>query len=141
MPRPLVALIDDDPDVRHLLAMTLKRLYRVETAPDGPAGLELVRAQRPNVVVTDLGMPGLNGLDLCGTIKSDPELARIPVIIITGATRGEELPGGFWRLGTQADDFLQKPFPPEQLLAAVQAQLERAAGYKPLPPGTGSYGE
>lgn len=139
MPRPLVLIVDDDKDVRAMELLALKMLYRVEEAPDGVAGLAKARALKPMVIVSDLGMPGMNGLELCEAIKNDPEFEKTAVILVTGATKGEELPDGFWKLGTQADDFLQKPFSPTALLAAVQKQVERLVGFTPLPPGKGSY--
>lgn len=139
MARPLVLIIDDDPEVRNFEAVTLKRLFRVEEAPDGLTGLARVRELRPMVVVTDMVMPGINGLDLSQKIKADPDLASVAVILVTGATQGEELPDGFWKLGTVADDFLQKPFDASALLAAVQKQVERLLDFKPLPPGRGTY--
>lgn len=139
MPRPLVLIIDDDREVRALERLALKLLYNVEEAEDGVTGWERIRALMPMVVVTDMGMPGINGLDLSRMIKETPETAHIAVIIVTGATKGEELPDGFWKHGTLADDFIQKPFDASRLVGAVQAQVERIVGFKPLPPGRGEY--
>jgi len=139
MPRPLVLIIDDDVEVRNFERVTLKQLFRVEEAADGLTGLKRARELRPMVVVTDMVMPGVDGLELSKTIKADPDLAKVAVILVTGATQGEELPDGFWKLGTVADDFLQKPFDASTLLAAVQKQVERLLDFKPLPPGRGTY--
>jgi 2,3-diketo-5-methylthio-1-phosphopentane phosphatase len=139
MAKPLVLLIDDDPDVRALLGLALGMLYRVEFAADGPTGLAKARALRPAVIVTDMGLPGMNGLQISSAVKDDPDLRDTPVVLITGATKGEDLPDGFWRIGTRADEFLQKPFSPNALTAKVQSLLERRAGARPLAAGTGSY--
>lgn len=139
MAKPLVLLIDDDADVRALLGLALGMLYRVEMAADGPAGLAKARALRPDVIVTDMGLPGMNGLQITTTVKDDPELRETPVVLITGATKGEDLPDGFWRLGTRADEFLQKPFSPAALTAKVQSLIERRAGAQPLAAGDGAY--
>lgn len=134
-----IAIVDDDPDIRDYLRQTLRVLHRVIEAPDGLAGLQLIREQRPDVAILDLGMPGINGLDLARKVREDEELATIPIIILTGAVRGEEVSGQVWRLGTEADEFLEKPATPEQILGAVDRLLKKKAGYRPLPPGKGYY--
>ena len=136
---PLVLLIDDDPDIRHVLRLGLQPLYRVVEATDGIDGWNKLRQHRPAIVVTDLGMPGMNGMDLTEKIKSDAEFASTPVIILTGATAGEELPGGFWKLGTQADGFLEKPILPITLCAEIDRVLKKKLDFRPLPPGKGTY--
>ena len=135
----LVLLIDDDPEIRQLLRLALHPLYRVVEATDGHDGWAKVREHRPALVVTDLCMPGMNGLDLTDRIKCDNELSGTPVIILTGATAGEELPPGFWKLGTRADGFLEKPIEPSMLCAEIDRVLKNKVQFRPLPPGKGTY--
>ena len=139
MARPLVLIVDDDKEVRALERLALKSLFRVEEAEDGLTAWGRIRELLPMVVVTDMGMPGIDGLELTKLIKETAETARTAVILVTGATQGEDLPEGFWKIGTAADEFIQKPFEASRLVAAVQKQVERIMDFKPLPPGTGSY--
>ncbi|MBI5154671.1 response regulator [Candidatus Poribacteria bacterium] len=134
-----VLICDDEAEVRTLVRLALSPLYPVAEAPDGLAAWKKFEELKPRLVVTDLGMPGMNGLDLAEKIKNHEELGQTPVIILTGATQGEELPGGFWRLGTAADHFIEKPFKPAELLCAVDRLLKQRVHYKPLPPGKGHY--
>lgn len=140
MPKPKVLIIDDNREVRTLLNIALRQLYDVTEAPDGLLGWRRVEEQRPDVVVTDMAMPGHTGLEIAQRVKAHPELSSTIVILITGAVAGEDLPDAFWKKGTDADEFISKPFDPQVLVAKIQELLERRAGFRPLPPGTGSYG-
>lgn len=134
-----ILVVEDNRDVRTLLRIELSMLHEVIEAPDGLAGWKAFEEKRPDLVVTDLGLPGLNGLDLCARIRAHPERGTVPVIILTGAVKGEELDGEVWRLGTEADLFLEKPVGGAELRAHVDGLLRKAAGFQPLPPGSGSY--
>jgi len=113
--RGVIVVIDDDPNVRHLMERFLTREgFTVYTAADGASGIELVRIHKPMAVTSDIMMPGLDGWSVLSAIKGDPEMADIPVIMVTmGDT--EEL--GF-ALG--AFDFLSKPLDRNQLLKALE---------------------
>ncbi|MCB2156835.1 response regulator [bacterium] len=135
----LVLLIDDDPEVRKVLRLGLQPLYRVVEATDGSDGWKKVNEHHPAVIIMDLGMPGMNGLDLTEKIKNEEQLRDIPIIILTGATANEELPGGFWKMGTDAEGFLQKPIDITKLCAEIDRVLKEKHNYRPLPPGKGTY--
>jgi DNA-binding response OmpR family regulator len=137
--KPVVLVVDDDREIRDFLTLAMKPLYEVHVAPDGRAGQARAHELRPHVMVVDLGMPGMNGLELTEYVKGHPELAHTLVLILTGATVGEELPPSFWKMGTSADAFLHKPIDAGTLCAAVDGLLKQRANYRPLPPGRGTY--
>ncbi|MDN5923785.1 MAG: response regulator, partial [Xanthomonadales bacterium] len=118
--RPLVLLAEDNRDLRHYLASVLAQNYRVATAPDGEAALQQARREAPDLIVTDLMMPKLDGLGLARAIRSDSELAGVPIVFLTArgsdADRVAGLQGG-------ADYYLTKPFDSHVLLAQVAAAL------------------
>ena len=105
--RPLILVVEDDVDILSFIAMELMEEYRVLQALDGKEGLELALNHLPDVVVTDLMMPVLDGLELCRSIKENPETKHIPVIMLTARTSEENQLKG---LKTGADDYIVKPF-------------------------------
>lgn len=116
-----VLVIDDSADIRTYLRAHLEPLYRVLEASDGLEGLETVREQLPDLVISDLLMPGLNGIELCEVMKADPELDFIPVLLLTANASLESRVEG---LGTGADDYLIKPFSMPELTARVDNLIE-----------------
>lgn len=114
-------VVDDDERLRGLLAEYLgERGFRVETAPDGEAGLTRVRAGGIDLVVLDVMLPGKDGFEICREIRA---VSRVPVLMLTA--RGDET-DRIVGLELGADDYLSKPFNPRELLARVQAILRRA---------------
>lgn len=113
-----VLVIDDDAGVRDALAACLEADgLRVWTAPSGPRGLELARAEAPQVVIVDLLMPAMNGLQVIQALRGDAGTAAARVILMTGA--GPGVAGAAVAAGA-ADAVLPKPFELEELLAAVR---------------------
>jgi len=120
----LVLVIDDDPAARDLLVHALEREgLKVETAASGEEGLRLAHALRPNVITLDVMMPGLDGWAVLAALKSDPQLRRIPVIMLTMVDEREH---GF-TLG--AADYLTKPIDRGQLLAAIEHHRKPENGF------------
>jgi CheY-like chemotaxis protein/phosphoribosyl 1,2-cyclic phosphodiesterase len=131
-----ILVADDDPDVMAVITETLTDDFRVLTAADGEAALELARAERPDVVVLDWMMPGLDGLAVCRALRADPDprLADVPVVLITGRTDAGDTATGF---AAGVTDYLTKPFKPSHLLARLQAWLLRSGsgrGAESTPP-------
>jgi DNA-binding response OmpR family regulator len=119
MARILVA--DDDEDIRMLVVMRLQHSgHDVAQAGDGASAVESCRREAPDLVVLDLMMPGMNGLDACRTIRSDPALARTPVILLTARAQSSDVEAG---LAAGADDYITKPFSPRDLADRVDALL------------------
>lgn len=113
----LLLVIDDDPDQRRLLERVLGAAgHRVVTAADGRSGAEAARALRPDVVILDVLMPGLNGYQTCRAIRQDPATAQVPVIILTSK---DEPTDALWSEEVGANAFLPKPVNVPALLRAV----------------------
>jgi signal transduction histidine kinase/serine phosphatase RsbU (regulator of sigma subunit)/FixJ family two-component response regulator len=121
--RPLVLVADDNADMRAYLTRVLGQRFSVLAASDGGHVLELARRHRPDLLLTDVMMPGLDGFALTAAIRADPELAPLPVIMLS-ARAGIEAVGDGLTVG--ADDYLVKPFSSADLVNRVAARLEAA---------------
>jgi DNA-binding response OmpR family regulator len=118
---PRVLIIEDDPNVSEVVVRYLQREgYEVETATDGAAGLQMALAAPPDLVVLDLMLPSMGGLDVCRRLRA---AAPVPVIMLTAL--GEEA-DRITGLELGADDYVAKPFSPRELTARVRAVLRRA---------------
>jgi DNA-binding response OmpR family regulator len=128
-PRPrTIAVIEDEASIASAVAARLRASgYRVEVAGDGPAGVELCEKARPDLVVLDLMLPGLDGLEVCRRIQRQ---RATPVLMLTARDSETDLVIG---LGVGADDYMTKPFSARELVARVGAILRRSerAGEEP----------
>jgi signal transduction histidine kinase len=122
-PPPCVLVVDDNADMRQYLRGLLEQSYRVALAADGEAALAEIRTSRPDLVVTDVMMPRLDGFGLLAEIRADERLRSLPVIVLS-ARAGEE--ARIEGLSAGADDYLIKPFTARELMARVASQLEMA---------------
>ena len=118
--RPRVLLADDNADMRHYVARLLRDRYDVETVADGRAALEAARLQPPDLVLTDIMMPHLDGFELLRELRATEGLRNIPVIMVS-ARAGEEARIAGMEFG--ADDYLTKPFSSRELMARVDAHI------------------
>jgi signal transduction histidine kinase len=124
--RARVLLAEDQDDLRGFIARILSTDFDVLTAADGAEALAVARRERPDLVLSDVMMPGMSGTDLCRAIKSDPALGATPVILLTAKSGTDAALEGY---GHGADDFVVKPFHSRLLMARVRAQLRlRALG-------------
>lgn len=127
--RKKVLVVDDERDLVELIGMNLQRNgYEVLSAYDGASGLELARKQRPDVLILDVMMPGLSGRDVTMALKSDPDTAPIPILMLTAKTEETDIIVG---LSMGADDYVTKPFSMKVLMARVGALLRRKAALEP----------
>ncbi|MFI6070707.1 response regulator transcription factor [Actinoplanes sp. NPDC051343] len=119
-----VLLAEDDPDIRHLVSAKLLRsgFDVIETA-DGAEALAAIRRRRPDLVLIDLRMPRLEGLEVLRELRADPGTARLPVIVLTARTRGLDAQLGY---AAGATDYIVKPFSPRELVRRVEDVLTRA---------------
>ena len=122
--RPTVLIADDNLDMRSYMQRLLSPHYRVVTAADGAEALELVRTEAPDVVVSDVMMPVLSGLDLVGELRTDRDLQDLPVVLLSARAGSEASVEG---LDVGADDYLVKPFSADELLGRVAARLQAGA--------------
>jgi DNA-binding response OmpR family regulator len=124
MSQRTILVVDDDPRTVEIVRLRLERDgFRVWAAADGEAALAAVRARSPDLIVLDLMLPKIDGLDVCHILRAEHE-REIPIIMLTArATEEDTLLG----LDSGADDYLTKPFSPRELSARVQAVLRRAA--------------
>ncbi|GAA3885945.1 SpoIIE family protein phosphatase [Saccharothrix violaceirubra] len=118
-----VLVADDNADMREYLERLLVPFYAVQAVPDGLAALEAVRAAPPDLVVSDVMMPRLDGLHLVAALRADPATAGVPVLLLS-ARAGQE--ASIEGLAAGADDYLVKPFAAAELLARVRANVELA---------------
>lgn len=124
MPRILV--VDDDRQIIRLIQSYLERAsYQVLTAYDGETALHAIRRERPDLVVLDLMLPNRDGWEITRTVRSDPNLAALPIIMLTARVEDTDKIVGL-ELG--ADDYIAKPFNPHEVVARVRAVLRRATG-------------
>ena len=115
-----VLVVDDDPVIVRLLKVNFEMEgYEVATAADGEEGLAAARADRPDIVVSDIMMPKLDGLALAAALKTDPALAGVPVILLSAKAQHADIDAGL----EVADDYVTKPFDPLELLERVAALL------------------
>jgi len=121
--RPRVLIADDNPDLRRYLSSLLSSQFDVEEASDGTAALAVTRERRPDLLISDVMMPGLDGYALLDAVRSSPETQDLPVILLS-ARAGEE--AAIRGLEAGADDYLPKPFSGRELLARVRAHLDLA---------------
>jgi DNA-binding response OmpR family regulator/two-component sensor histidine kinase len=119
--RARVLVVDDNADMRGYVAGLLAERYLVQTAPDGAVALELARRRPPDLVLTDVMMPNLDGFGLLAALREEPATTHVPVIMLS-ARAGED--GTIEGLEAGADDYLAKPFAARELLARVRANLE-----------------
>ena len=119
-----ILVVEDDLDIRELISFNLQNEgHQVFEAKDGEAGIDKVREKLPDLILLDLMLPGIQGLDVCRIIKSDQETKETPIIMVTALGQEEDIVKG---LETGADDYITKPFSIKVLIARVNAVLKRS---------------
>lgn len=127
---PTILIVDDEPIVREVVADYLVRDgFDVEEAGDGNEGLERFASSRPDLVLLDLMLPGIDGLEVCRRIRAQ---SNVPVIMVTAKSDEIDTIIG---LGVGADDYIGKPFSPRELVARIKAVLRRASTPPPVVEG------
>ena len=117
-----ILIVEDDPGTLEIVAMYLRRDgHKVVTAADGLEGLRLAREAGPDLVVLDLMLPGIDGMEVCRSLRSE---SQVPVVMLTARVEEEDRLAG---LDLGADDYVTKPFSPRELAARVRAVLRRTA--------------
>ena len=118
-----ILVVDDEEPIQELLRFNLeKEGYLVCVAKDGQEALKHVKNDQPDLIVLDLMLPGMDGLEVCRKLRSNPKFQQIPIIMLTA--KGEEI-DKVLGLELGADDYMTKPFSPRELLARIKARLRR----------------
>lgn len=126
---PLVLLVEDNPDVRAFVKRSLASTYRIATAEDGIMGLVKTKQVSPDLIISDVMMPRMDGFEMVKKLREDPSSANIPIIMLTARTTVSDIVEG---LNSGAIDYLTKPFKIAELEARVAAQLRASAMEKTL---------
>jgi DNA-binding response OmpR family regulator len=120
---PEVLVVEDEPDIRNLIVLHLARDgFRCRTAGTGQEALRAVKASSPDLVILDLMLPEMDGLEVCRRLRQEPQAAAVPIIMLTAKTDEVDRVLG---LEMGADDYVAKPFSPKELVARVRAVLRR----------------
>jgi two-component system, OmpR family, alkaline phosphatase synthesis response regulator PhoP len=123
-----ILVVEDEPDIRKLVNYNLaQERFRVLEAEDGEQGLRMVQREKPDLIILDLMLPGLSGMELCKILRERHETEKLPVLMLTAkAGEADRIVG----LEMGADDYLAKPFSPRELVARVRAVLRRVESAK-----------
>jgi len=120
-----IIFIEDESDLREVIEHNLIREgYQVYSSSDGENGLQLIREKSPDLILLDLMLPGLDGLDVCRALKADAITRAIPIIMVTAKGEESDIVLG---LGIGADDYVTKPFSTKELIARIKAVLRRSS--------------
>lgn len=123
MAKPKVLVIEDEPDILEVIQYNLEREgHKVLACRNGEQGLSRIRTDNPDLVILDLMLPGMDGVEVCRQVKSDPVTRAIPIIMVTAKSEESDIVLG---LGIGADDYITKPFSPRELIARVKVVLRR----------------
>ncbi len=123
MPSPTVLVVEDDPVILRLLEVNFElEGFEVVLAHDGVEGVELARADKPDIIVSDIMMPRMSGIELVEALKADEATASIPIILLSAKAQTSDLKSG---MDAGADDYITKPFEPLDLVDRVNALLSR----------------
>jgi two-component system, OmpR family, alkaline phosphatase synthesis response regulator PhoP len=121
--KPKILVVEDEPDILEVIQYNLEREgNKVIACRNGEAGLSRIRTEDPDLVILDLMLPGMDGVEVCRQVKADPVTRAIPIIMVTAKGEESDVVLG---LGLGADDYITKPFSPRELLARVQVVLRR----------------
>ena len=125
MSRRKIVVIEDEPDILEAIEYNLEREgFQVISATSGDEGLKTVIREGPDLLLLDLLLPGLDGIEVCRQLKMDPMTQKIPIIMVSAKGEESDIVLG---LGVGADDYVTKPFKPKELVARVRAVLRRGA--------------
>ena len=129
MSKPMILVIEDEEDIQELLRYNLERDgFSVKGCLTGEDGLKAISDVKPDLLLLDLMLPGIDGMEVCRTLRSEPATADLPIIMVTAKGEEADVVTGL-ELG--ADDYVTKPFSPRVLLARIQAVLRRHEQERP----------
>ncbi len=115
---PIMLVVDDNHQIRQYISRIFRKSFRIYEAENGEEGLVLARRHQPDIIISDVVMQGLTGIELCSSIREDPALSHIPLILLTASSSSDiKLKG----VECGADDYITKPFEKELLIARVNS--------------------
>jgi two-component system, OmpR family, response regulator MtrA len=118
-----IVVADDDSDIRELVAFKLRQAgHDIVAVADGAAAVEACQLNAPDLVMLDVMMPGMSGIDACRALRANASLADVPVILLTARAQEADIEHGF---SAGADDYVVKPFSPRELASRVESVLQR----------------
>jgi len=124
--RKRILVVDDETDVVELVKVVLStKGYEVIPTYNGEDGLTAATAEKPDLIITDLKMPGMSGMEFIKRVRAVPEVAATPILVISSLGSQVDKPDSFWTVGLGSDDFLSKPFDPLGLLGRVEYLLRK----------------
>lgn len=124
MQKSKVLIIEDNPDTLKFLSHILGNEYVVSTAENAITGIEIAKTEQPDLILLDVMLPHLNGLDACQLLRGDEKTSSIPIIIVSAKNRAGDITNG---LNIGADDYISKPFDAKELIARIKARLRISA--------------
>jgi two-component system alkaline phosphatase synthesis response regulator PhoP len=136
--RKLILIIDDEPEIRELLAEGLSAHYQILFAKNGQEGIDIALKNKVSLIILDILMPGMTGIETCQKLREHNETSAIPIIMLTAFDDSKQKTEAF-RAG--ADDYITKPFDFEELLARVQSKIKRMVPVEVGPTHLIKYGD
>ena len=134
MEKKKILLVEDEPSIVKVVKRRLElQGYEVFTAPDGAEGLEAARRERPDLIISDIMMPKMDGYTMIKALRADPATARLPIIILTAKPKMQDL---FFFEGVRDMDYIVKPFQTDEMLQKVEQLLARVHTYLESGPQT-----
>ena len=119
-----IFIVEDEPDILDVISYSLNREgFQIESSLDGAESIELLQQFKPDLILLDLMLPGMGGLDVCRHLKNDELSKHIPIIMVTAKGEESDIVLG---LGLGADDYISKPFSPRELIARIKSVLRRS---------------
>lgn len=119
-----ILVVEDEKDIADMVKTVLEaRGHIVLISDDGMKALDIAKTQRPDVIITDLLMPGITGLELCQRIREDADLRSISLVVITSVSEDSSIPDISWKAVANCDEFVSKPFDPYELADRVERIL------------------
>ena len=134
MPCAKIIIADASEDFLSLWRETLEGKYEVLASKEGTEAWNMIESRKPDLAILNIELPGPDGLELAKRIKESKILKNTAVILVSNVVLDENLPDGFWRMGTEADGFITKPVDPARLHAQIQSVFLKRSGRAPFKP-------
>lgn len=126
MARETILVVEDDENIQQLVGYNLAKAgFHVLYADNGEQALSVIKRERPELIILDLMLPGLNGFEICKLVRKDPKTKNLPIVMLTAKSEENDMAAG---LDLGADDYITKPFSPKILISRVKAALRRKEG-------------